>query len=71
VPAFPDTNAHNCARPFTSMLLAIDVREHWVVAEMVSLGLGGDEPPAPSRMMGAMKRRRIANNHRPRRSTMF
>jgi hypothetical protein len=43
VTAFPDINAHNCARPFTSVLLAIDVRERWVVAEMVSNGVDGDD----------------------------
>jgi hypothetical protein len=26
------------------MLLAIDVRERWAVADMVAMGLGGDEP---------------------------
>ena len=30
------------------MLLAIDVRECWVVADMVSKGVGDDEPPFPS-----------------------
>ena len=30
------------------MLLAIDLRESWVVAGMVANGFGGDEPPARS-----------------------
>jgi hypothetical protein len=33
------------------MLLAIDVRERWVVAGMVAMGLGGDESPALSRLL--------------------
>jgi hypothetical protein len=38
-----------CARPFTSVPLAIDARERRVVGVMVAKGVGNDDSPVPAK----------------------